>query len=137
MGEDLWSAYGLTRFYYLSRYLDLVEGLSDEAVSRATAETARLLGRAREWARWLAGELEGHGVVVEEILLSGSVARGDFREDGDLDLVMVSEDWSGMSPRRGWACHTGHGINLWTRHSSPSPGGVGEACREERGPGGC
>lgn len=57
----------------------------------------RLLERAREWARWLARELERRGVRVEEIILFGSVARGDFQDDSDLDLIIVSPDWRGMS----------------------------------------
>lgn len=57
----------------------------------------RLLGQAREWARWLAEELERRGIRVEEIVLFGSVARGDFREDSDLDMIVVSQDWEGMS----------------------------------------
>jgi len=53
----------------------------------------KLLEKAREWARELARELREKGIVVEEILLFGSVARGDFAEDSDIDLVVVSRGW--------------------------------------------
>ncbi len=57
----------------------------------------RRLREAQDWARWLAGVLRERGVWVEEILLFGSWARGDFRLDSDLDLIVVSPDWEGMS----------------------------------------
>ena len=57
----------------------------------------RLLEKAREWARELARELREKSVVVEEILLFGSVARGNFAEDSDMDLVVVSRSWEKYS----------------------------------------
>ncbi len=33
---------------------------------------------------------------VDEIILFGSIARGDYAEDSDIDLVIVSRDWEGM-----------------------------------------
>ncbi len=52
----------------------------------------RLLEEARE----LAEKLEQHGVKVKYVLLFGSVARGDFKAESDLDLIVVSDDWDGM-----------------------------------------
>jgi predicted nucleotidyltransferase len=52
---------------------------------------------AREWARELAGKLEAQGVRVDRILLFGSIARGDWAEGSDVDLIVVSRDWQGMS----------------------------------------
>ncbi|MCE4625233.1 MAG: nucleotidyltransferase domain-containing protein [Desulfurococcales archaeon] len=36
-------------------------------------------------------------VKVEKIILFGSVARGDFTESSDIDLLVVSKDWEGMT----------------------------------------
>jgi HEPN domain-containing protein len=38
--EELEAAYELTQYYHLSRYPNLVEGVPDEAISRAAAERA-------------------------------------------------------------------------------------------------
>ena len=48
---------------------------------------------AEEAARRLVERLEEKGIRVEEVLLFGSVARGDFRLDSDFDLIVVSRDW--------------------------------------------
>ncbi len=38
--EELEEAYELTKYYHLARYPDIVEGLPDESISRASAERA-------------------------------------------------------------------------------------------------
>ncbi len=48
---------------------------------------------AEEAAKRLVERLAERGVRVEEVLLFGSVARGDFRVDSDFDLIVVSRDW--------------------------------------------
>lgn len=35
------------------------------------------------------------GVKVKEILIFGSRARGDYKLDSDLDIIIVSNDWKG------------------------------------------
>ena len=99
-------------FYYLSRYPDIVEGVPDDVISEKTArravETARrvvgaakklwreLLEKVREWAKELSMELQRLGIRVDEVILFGSYARGDFAEGSDLDLIIVSRDWGTM-----------------------------------------
>ncbi len=53
----------------------------------------RRLEEVKRWAEWLAKALRGQGIIVERILLFGSVARGDFTVDSDVDLIIVSGDW--------------------------------------------
>jgi len=36
-------------------------------------------------------------IKVEKLVIFGSRARGDFMEDSDLDLIIISEDLKGMS----------------------------------------
>ncbi len=45
----------------------------------------------------LCEKLREHGVRVRIVILFGSYARGDFTMDSDLDLVVVSDDWSNMN----------------------------------------
>ncbi len=40
-------------------------------------------------------ELESLGVRVEKVILYGSFARGDYREDSDIDLLVISQDFEG------------------------------------------
>ncbi len=56
----------------------------------------RLLREVEGWAHWLAEVLADQGIHVEEILLFGSIARGDYKVDSDVDLIVVSEDWGRM-----------------------------------------
>ena len=53
----------------------------------------RLLEEASSWARELAGKLEARGIRVVEVKLFGSVARGDWSMESDLDLLIISPDW--------------------------------------------
>ncbi len=40
--------------------------------------------------------LRSHGIVVEEVYLFGSRARGDFSRESDVDLVIVSSSWKDL-----------------------------------------
>jgi len=55
-----------------------------------------MLELIKQWSSELASRLENGGVRVEEIILFGSYARGDYSDSSDLDLVIVSEDWGRM-----------------------------------------
>ncbi len=35
------------------------------------------------------------GIKVLEVIVFGSRARGDYRKDSDIDLIIVSRDWKG------------------------------------------
>lgn len=48
-----------------------------------------VLGRIKETILGVAVE---YGVVVDDIILFGSRARGDFREDSDWDVLVVTRD---------------------------------------------
>ena len=43
--------------------------------------------------------LRQHGIKVERIILYGSFAQGNPREDSDIDLVVVSESFQKMDLR--------------------------------------
>lgn len=58
-----------------------------EVVARRRAERAALLDRARAFAGELPEELGVVGVVVV-----GSVARGDFHDRSDVDVLVVAAD---------------------------------------------
>jgi len=57
----------------------------------------RLLEEVRSWVEELVVELREHGVSVEAVYLFGSIARGDYTADSDVDLVIVSGDWGRYS----------------------------------------
>ena len=57
----------------------------------------RLLEEVAKWAAELAAELAERGIVVERVILFGSVARGDHTEDSDIDLLVVARGWEAMS----------------------------------------
>ena len=59
-----------------------------------------LLDRASRWARELAGELEARGIRVTEVRLFGSIARGSWSRESDLDLLVISPDWPEDYTRR-------------------------------------
>ena|GEM_PF-553482 len=44
--------------------------------------------------------LSENGLVVDELYLFGSRARGDFSLYSDIDLVVVSDDWRGLPMNR-------------------------------------
>lgn len=46
-----------------------------------------------------AAEIVKLGVTPESILLYGSYARGNAREDSDIDIIVVSEDFKNMNLR--------------------------------------
>ena len=55
------------------------------------------MAKAREWAKELVLELGEHGIRVDAVILFGSYARGDFSSSSDLDLIIISSDWEGIS----------------------------------------
>ncbi len=55
------------------------------------------LAQVAEWVHELVNKLSEVGVRVEEVKIFGSTAKGDFIESSDVDMVIVSQDWSGMS----------------------------------------
>jgi len=72
--------------------------LSPEELWRQRIERwSKVLELVRSWCSDLARKLEDRGVRVDSIILFGSYARGDYSESSDLDLIVVSEDWSRMS----------------------------------------
>jgi len=44
-------------------------------------------------------ELSKLGVEVQRVILYGSYAKGSFRKDSDIDLVVVSDDFKGKNLR--------------------------------------
>ncbi|MEW5746215.1 MAG: nucleotidyltransferase domain-containing protein [Nitrospirota bacterium] len=46
-----------------------------------------------------AAEITKLGVTPQAILLYGSYARGNAREDSDIDVIVISEDFKGMNLR--------------------------------------
>ena len=61
-------------------------------MAKATADIRRVIGRYRK-------ELEGMGFPVEQVMLFGSQALGTAREGSDIDLLIVSSAWTGLSER--------------------------------------
>lgn len=62
---------------------------------RRRAERAGLLDTARSWVRELRGDMS-----IQEAVVFGSVARGDFNRWSDIDLLLVSDDFEGPLLRR-------------------------------------
>ncbi|AEM38335.1 DNA polymerase beta domain protein region [Pyrolobus fumarii 1A] len=60
---------------------------------RRREQWRRLLEEIRRWVEELTVELRGRGVRVEAVYLFGSIARGDYTAESDVDLVIVSRDW--------------------------------------------
>lgn len=58
---------------------------AEAVIARRSAERARLLGLARNFADGLDPEI---GVVA--VVVFGSVARGDFHEESDIDVLVVA-----------------------------------------------
>ena len=68
--------------------------MSDVLASRR-AERERLIERAREYARTLSARLP-----VRAVVLTGSVARGDFNVWSDIDVLVVADDLPARLPDR-------------------------------------
>jgi uncharacterized protein len=89
-----------------------------EVIARRRADREALLRSAREYVEGLAGDLDVLAAVVV-----GSVARGDFHDASDVDLIVVVGDlpddaaarWSLVAPRHGvvqpiaWTAEEWHG----------------------------
>jgi predicted nucleotidyltransferase len=41
--------------------------------------------------------LERKDVTVDKIILYGSFARGDYRDDSDIDLIVISDDFASLN----------------------------------------
>ena len=41
-------------------------------------------------------ELKKHGVYIEKVYLYGSYAKGNYHKDSDIDIVIISNDFSGI-----------------------------------------
>lgn len=77
----------------------------EEVIARRRSERERLLDRARRFAAQLDGRMAVGAVVVV-----GSVARGDFNDDSDVDVLVIADglperaldrlDALGRPPRR-------------------------------------
>jgi predicted nucleotidyltransferase len=39
-------------------------------------------------------------IRIDEMLIFGSFARGDMKEDSDIDIILVSRDFSGVKPMK-------------------------------------
>ena len=61
-------------------------------MAKTKREIKLILGRFAE-------EIAKMGVAPEKILLYGSYARGDAREDSDIDVIIISEDFKRMNLR--------------------------------------
>lgn len=73
--------------------------LLDVALEKYSEAVAReFLEKAEDFVKWL----EAQGIRVERIFLFGSHARGEAGEDSDVDVIVVSRDFSDMSARQRW-----------------------------------
>jgi len=52
--------------------------------------------KTEEVAKHLKQIATGKGVELEQILLFGSRARNDYKEESDIDLILISEDFQKM-----------------------------------------
>jgi len=46
--------------------------------------------------------VESQGIIVDRVFLFGSNARGEAREESDIDLIVISKDFSQMPDWRRW-----------------------------------
>jgi len=44
---------------------------------------------------YLKNLLKNRGIKIDKIILFGSYARGNYKEDSDIDIVIISKDFSG------------------------------------------
>lgn len=51
--------------------------------------------RAREAVDSIRRFLKNHNIKVDKIIVFGSYARGNYTEDSDLDIAIISEDFEG------------------------------------------
>lgn len=50
-----------------------------------------------KWVREMVLELNDVGINVDKVILFGSFAKGTFAEGSDVDLIVISEDWSELN----------------------------------------
>ncbi len=61
-------------------------------MAEATPELKQIVQR-------FCAQLEQMGIRPEKVMLYGSQAVGKAREGSDIDLIVISRDWEGYSPR--------------------------------------
>jgi uncharacterized protein len=91
-----------------------------DVIARRRAEREAFLGSAREYVRGLADEIEVLAAVVV-----GSVARGDFHDGSDVDVIVVAaylpDDpaarWSLVASRHGVIQPVAWTVEEWHGHS--------------------
>ncbi len=62
-------------------------------MAEATPELKQIIQR-------FCAQLEKMGIHPEKVMLYGSQAAGTAREGSDIDLIVISRDWEGYSPRQ-------------------------------------
>jgi uncharacterized protein len=96
-----------------------------EVIARRRAEREALLGSVRDYVRGLADDID----VVAAVVV-GSVARGDFHDGSDVDVVIVARDlpddaaarWALVAPRHGVIQPVAWTVSEWrgeTRRENP------------------
>lgn len=53
--------------------------------------------KVREVAKLLKKSFENEGVIVEKIVIFGSQVKGTQREDSDIDIIVVADDFKGKN----------------------------------------
>lgn len=53
--------------------------------------------KIRKITKYLSSRLEANGVDVFDIILFGSQARGDAKQDSDIDLIIISKSFKGKN----------------------------------------
>ncbi|HLB24692.1 MAG TPA: nucleotidyltransferase domain-containing protein [Nitrospirota bacterium] len=56
------------------------------------AEKILIIGKVRDYIK----ELKKHRIAVDRAILFGSFAKGNYREDSDIDIAIVSKDFKGV-----------------------------------------
>ena len=61
-------------------------------MDQTTPELEQIIQRFRQ-------QLEKMGIHAEQVMLYGSQATGSAREDSDIDLIVISDDWRSLNQR--------------------------------------
>jgi hypothetical protein len=51
--------------------------------------------KIKEAIKYLSDLLYEKGLEIDKIILFGSYAKGNYREDGDIDVIIISKDFNG------------------------------------------